>query len=248
MSTLRQEAFEHLSKAREVCTHFGDYISLVNVHTTAGYLHLDNGAYDQASAEAGSAFQLAQQNRDRILTARARLLQSAIETAKCEELIDEGPDSVRHAELAEEFARDALQDAKSTQNERLLAQAYITLGLALCMGAPNKMEEMWHCSEQAGALLKPENQDYVWAELSTLRKRLTSITVADPILREWSQGVVGDKTFAEISKHFATIIIPTVWEREGRRISRTAARLSISPKKVRKILQVRGLLPERRTR
>jgi hypothetical protein len=58
---------------------------------------------------------------------------------------------------------------------------------------------------------------------------------------------MGDKTFAEINKQFATIMISSVWEREGRRISRTAARLCISPKKVRKIPRVRGLLPERRT-
>jgi DNA-binding NtrC family response regulator len=62
----------------------------------------------------------------------------------------------------------------------------------------------------------------------------------NPTLRAWSQGAVGDKTFQEISEEFAGMIIPKVWEREGRKVSRVAARLSISPKKVRRILSRAG--------
>jgi len=47
---------------------------------------------------------------------------------------------------------------------------------------------------------------------------------------------VGEKTFRQISEEFAEIVIARVWEREGRKVSRVAARLSISPKKVRRIL------------
>jgi tetratricopeptide (TPR) repeat protein len=242
ITKLREEAFEHLAKAQELCTKLEDYGGQVNIHTTAGYLHLDNGDFDRASTDGEMAYQMAQQKKDHVLIARARILQSAIERAKFDELIEEGPGSVRHAQLAEEFARDAIQHAKETQNERLLAGAYVALGLALCTGASNNVDEMWDCTEQAGALLKPEDKDYLSSELALLKRKVNSITVGDPILSEWSQGIVGDKSFAQISKEFATIIIPNVWEHEGRRISRTAARLSISPKKVRKILQERGLL------
>jgi DNA-binding NtrC family response regulator len=55
-------------------------------------------------------------------------------------------------------------------------------------------------------------------------------------LKAWSQGAVGEKTFRQISEEFAEIVIARVWEREGRKVSRVAARLSISPKKVRRIL------------
>jgi hypothetical protein len=61
-------------------------------------------------------------------------------------------------------------------------------------------------------------------------------------LREWSHGQVGDKTFQQIAEEFAGIVIPKVWKLEGRNISRVAARLSISPKKVRRILSRKGLL------
>jgi DNA-binding NtrC family response regulator len=58
----------------------------------------------------------------------------------------------------------------------------------------------------------------------------------NPVLRAWSQGSVGDKSFQQITEEFAEFIIPKVWEREGRKISRVATRLSMSPKKVRRIL------------
>jgi DNA-binding NtrC family response regulator len=53
--------------------------------------------------------------------------------------------------------------------------------------------------------------------------------------------MVGDKTFQQITEEFAEIVIPKVWLREDRKISRVAERLSISPKKVRRILQNAGL-------
>lgn len=52
---------------------------------------------------------------------------------------------------------------------------------------------------------------------------------------------MGDKTFQQITEEFAEIVIPKVWLREDRKISRVAERLSISPKKVRRILQNAGL-------
>jgi hypothetical protein len=64
----------------------------------------------------------------------------------------------------------------------------------------------------------------------------------DTVLREWSQGLVGNKTFQQITEEFAGIIIPRVWEREDRKISRVAARLSVSPKKIRRVLHAQGLL------
>jgi hypothetical protein len=36
-------------------------------------------------------------------------------------------------------------------------------------------------------------------------------------------------------------VIPKVWEREGRKVSRVAEKLSISPKKVRRILHSAGV-------
>jgi DNA-binding CsgD family transcriptional regulator len=44
-----------------------------------------------------------------------------------------------------------------------------------------------------------------------------------------------------MTEEFAEVVIPQVWLREGKKVSRVAARLSISPKKVRRILRSVGL-------
>jgi DNA-binding NtrC family response regulator len=54
--------------------------------------------------------------------------------------------------------------------------------------------------------------------------------------------MVHGKTFQQMTEEFARLIIPKVWEREGRKVSRVAEELSISPKKVRRILHAAGLL------
>jgi DNA-binding NtrC family response regulator len=65
-------------------------------------------------------------------------------------------------------------------------------------------------------------------------------------LREWSEGIIGSKSFQQVSEEFAKIVIPKVWRREGCKVARVAARLSISPKKVRRILRDQGLLADSR--
>jgi DNA-binding NtrC family response regulator len=44
-----------------------------------------------------------------------------------------------------------------------------------------------------------------------------------------------------MTEEFARIVIPKIWEREGRKISKVAEKLSISPKKVRRILHSAGV-------
>ena len=54
----------------------------------------------------------------------------------------------------------------------------------------------------------------------------------DATLHAWSQGVVGERTFQQLTEDFADLIIPKIWDHEGRKVARVAKRLSISPKKV----------------
>jgi hypothetical protein len=98
------------------------------------------------------------------------------------------------------------------------------------------------CVDGAAALLKPAHQDYVWRELQDLKRKLRGAGNVNSTLREWSQGIVGNKTFQQVSEEFAAIVIPKVWRRENCKVARVAARLSISPKKVRRILRDQGLL------
>jgi tetratricopeptide (TPR) repeat protein len=241
-SHLREEAAEHLAKAQEIYERYDDHRGNGNVHVTFGYLNLDNGELDRAAAEAATAYRLAAEKKDSVLKARARMLQSAVQGAKFDEQIDDASSRVPSSQLACEFARDALDSAKHTQNRRLIAKAHIALGLALCLDFPDDLEAIQHCIDGAAALLKPGHQDYVWRELQELKRKLRGAGSVNSTLREWSQGIMGNKSFQRVSEEFAAIVIPKVWRRENRKIARVAARLSISPKKVRRILRDQGLL------
>ena len=92
------------------------------------------------------------------------------------------------------------------------------------------------------ALLQPEAAERVWDDLEKLKSLVLCAKPVDPMLRAWTTGVVGDKSFQQITEEFAQIVIPKVWEREGRKVSRVAEKLAISRKKVRRILHAAGLL------
>jgi tetratricopeptide (TPR) repeat protein len=239
---LRAEAAEHLAKAQEIYARYDDHRGSGNVHVTFGYLNLDNGELDKAAAEAATAYRLGAEKKDNVLKARARMLQSAVQAAKFEEQIDEAATRVPSSQLAGEFAREALDSAGQTQNRRLIAKAHISLGLALCLDFPDDLETIQQCIDGAAALLKPAHQDYVWRELQDLKRKLRGAGNVNATLREWSQGIIGSKSFQQVSEEFAAIVIPKVWRREKRKVARVAARLSISPKKVRRILRDQGLL------
>jgi tetratricopeptide (TPR) repeat protein len=244
LARLRNEAIEHLGKAREIYARYDDHRGTGNVHTTFAYLYLDDGELDRAAGEGATAFQLGEEKKDTVLKARARILQCAVESARFEEQIEEGSGDAPSSQVACEFAREGLQLSKQTQNRRLIAKAYIALGLALCLDFSEDMEEARQCCDEATVLLNPASHDYVWRELQQLRRKLRGTGNINAVLREWSHGLVGGKTFQQVSDEFAAIVIPKVWRREGCKVARVATRLSISPKKVRRVLRDQGLLAE----
>ena len=86
----------------------------------------------------------------------------------------------------------------------------------------------------------------MWTVASyVLKQKLAPKGSIDPVLRSWSQGSTGDKTLQQMTEQFAELVIPRVWEKEGRKVSRVARRLSVSPKKVRRILGRLGKLKRR---
>jgi hypothetical protein len=88
--------------------------------------------------------------------------------------------------------------------------------------------------------------DTAWWDFQVLKTRVGKTQTIDRTLGAWSQGAVGNTTFREMEEQFAEIVIPKVWELEGRKVARVAARLAISPKKVRRALSRAGLLPKSR--
>jgi tetratricopeptide (TPR) repeat protein len=231
-----QDALTLLNQAGEIYTHTNHQTGTGTVLVNAAYLHLDMGDIDQAEQEANKAYELGDQKLDHILMARARTLLAAIQNERAEEQLGELHDTARSAHLARSYAEDAVSLAKLTQNSRLLAGAYIVSGTI----AANTFFADWHAAKSFASLateqLSIEDSDHLSKQLRHLKQTILQAKGVDEILRSWSEGIVGEKTFQQVTNEFAEMVIPKVWEREGRKISRVAEVLSISPKKVRRIL------------
>lgn len=236
LTQLRREALEHLEAAREIYRRRPTHHGLGTVYLNAAYIHLDNGDFQAAEEESASAYQLGEQKHDYILMGRARILQCMIENAKVEEGIGSGSDTGFHARRAHDFSQEAIELAKHTQHHHLLATAHLWQGLTQCNPFFDNVEAARESYDLARAACGPTQPDSIWQDLQVLRSRILRKGSVDPALKAWSQGSVGEKSFRQISEEFADIVIARVWEREGRKVSRVAARLSISPKKVRRIL------------
>jgi tetratricopeptide (TPR) repeat protein len=239
---LCNEAMAQLGRARKIYALHGHSAGIGTVIVNSGSLHLDRGDIDRAAREALEAYRIGHEKNDHILMARARVLQAAAENAKVEEQLGEDVDTALHADHAKVFSEEALELARHTQNRRLLAGAYIARGAT----AANEFFQDWdlarRCANEAANLMGAGENDHLADELAALKSRITQASGVNDTLRGWSEGVLGDKTFQQVTEEFAEIVIPKVWLREERKISRVAQSLSISPKKVRRILRNAGLL------
>jgi tetratricopeptide (TPR) repeat protein len=239
---LCQEAMLQLQRAREIYVLHGHSGGLGAVIVNSGYLHLDGGDIDRAAREALEAYRIGHEKNDQILMARARVLETATENARIEEQLGEDVDIALHANRAKQFSEEALALAKHTQNRRLVAAAYIARG----MTAGNEFFQEWdlakRCASEATDLIGAGENDHLLDDLAALKSHIMQASGINDTLRGWSEGMVGDKTFQQVTKEFAEIVIPKVWLREDRKISRVAQCLSISPKKVRRILRNAGFV------
>jgi tetratricopeptide (TPR) repeat protein len=236
---VRAEARECLAEASEIYGRHQIHSGLAAVRITQGFLHLDSGDLESAAAEAAEAFHLAGGKSDYIVMARARTLECIIENTAIEEQLG---DHAQHRDAAEIFAREAVAFAGRTENRRLLARALVWQGLTFTL-EPADSEAARRCCDQAMALLQPEGleRQYVWDDLETLKMRVLHTQSVDAVLRTWSAGIVEGRTFQQLTEEFARMVIPRVWEREGCKVSRVADKLSISPKKVRRLLRAAGV-------
>jgi tetratricopeptide (TPR) repeat protein len=239
---LCREALDQLHRAGEIYAHHQHHGGTGTVLVNAGQLHLDRGDLDRATQEALKAYELAQQKHDHILMARARVLEAATENARVEEQVGEEADLAHHANLARQYSEEAIALAQHTENRRLTAGAYLARGSTAANDYFQDWDEAKKYVDLAGSLLSPDDRDHLWEEMAMLKSRLLRVSKVDDTLRAWSEGMVGNKTFQQVTEEFAEIVIPKVWMREGKKVSRVAQRLSVSPKKVRRILRNAGLL------
>ena len=158
------------------------------------------------------------------------------------EQFGEEDDLAVHANAAKVCAEEAVVLATQMENRRLLAGAWIARGIAAANDVFQDWEEARQCAARASALLSSEDRDHLREESAVAQRRTFAASGVDETLRAWSEGMVGNKTFQQIQEEFAELAIPKAWAREGNNISRVVERLSVSPKKIRRILRNTGLL------
>jgi tetratricopeptide (TPR) repeat protein len=237
-----RDALADLERAGQIYALHQHHGGTGSVLVNGGYIHLDLGDIERAVSEGAKAYELACGKSDHILMARARILQAYAEIARVEEELGEDADIAVYAHQARRYAEEAVQSALETQNRRLLAGAHIVCGAVAACDFFEDWEEARRCERESRALLRPGDRDHLSEELTRLKSRIMRSIGINDALRAWSQGIVGQKTFQQISEEFAELVIPQVWLREEKKVSRVAQRLSISPKKVRRILRNTGLI------
>jgi tetratricopeptide (TPR) repeat protein len=237
---LRASAFVNLEQAEKIYRHHSHHHGIGTVLENRGLLHLDSGELDLAAQEGARAYAVAKEENDTIVMARARLLQCKVEHAQLEEEIEGSTRTWEHVHAARDYAREAVEAAAHTQNLRLLARAYIWRGLTACHPAIHDLEDARHSLDKAAAFINTAQDEDVWNELQVLKQKVTSRGTVDPRLRAWTQGVTDGKSFQRLTEEFAELVIPRVWEKEGRKVSRVAKVLKVSPKKVRRVLAKAG--------
>jgi tetratricopeptide (TPR) repeat protein len=230
---------EDLKKAEEIYRQCPHARGLSRVHLCRAYLHLDTGELDMAAEEAKRAYAAAEPKQDFLLMASARKVQCMVENARVEEEVEGWAD---HAVSAQDYARDAVDLAEHTQDRRLLATVYTWYGLTMSNAFFGDKEHAREAMEKAATYLEAGTRDSLWSDFQALRRRLMENATLEAKLMQWAQGEIGEKTFRQLEDEFAGLVIPRAWEQERKKVSRVAARLSISPRKVRKVLARLGLL------
>jgi tetratricopeptide (TPR) repeat protein len=241
---LLRSALDDLAKADVIYKRMDNHHGAGNVDVNLASVYLDLGNLDKAEERAAEAFELSATKTDYLLMCRARVVQAMVANARFEEQIGESEDLSRFAQLAHDCAKEAVDLGERTESRRLRAQALICQGLTLVNGFFNNTEAARACCNRAEEYLDNDRHDALWQEVEILRARILHGGVEDPNLRAWSQGEVGNKSLQAVVADFEELLIRRVWEREGRKVSRVAQRLAVSPKKVRRVLRHVGVLGE----
>jgi tetratricopeptide (TPR) repeat protein len=234
---LTREGLDLLAKAGRIYERHHHQGGRGSVLVNAGHLHLESGDMDQAALEAQRAYKVGSETADVILMARAMSLQSAVERSKAEEELDGEEDAESHLQRAIRHADSAIELAKTTQNRRLLAEACLARGFASLDESRPDIDVARACASEAGLLLSKNDRDHLYKEHAELKRKILRSAGVDDALRRWSEGQLGQKTFQQVQEEFAGMVILRVWQNLGRSVTRVSKELSISPKKVRRLLQ-----------
>jgi hypothetical protein len=122
-----------------------------------------------------------------------------------EEQVGEDVDLAVYANRSRQHSEEALALARNTQNRRLLAGAWIARGITAGNAFFQDWEEARRCASEAAGLMDSGDNDHLVEDLASLKSRIVQVSGIADMLRSWSEGTVGDKTFQQITEEFATV-------------------------------------------
>ncbi len=157
--------------------------------------------------EANEAFRLGQAKKDFILLSRARLVHSELESAKYDDGIDEGYDPTLHAQRAHDYAQDALNFARRTNDRRLLAAANIRVGLSMCNEFFNDLDSASGYCEEAAKYLAHSRREQFGEDFRRLKAYILHEKRADVAAQGRSDIVVGERTLRQLKDEFDQMVI-----------------------------------------
>jgi hypothetical protein len=196
---LYRSAIGQLERAKRICLMHGHDTGLGSALLSAGRLHLDSGDVDLSGPRG----------------------------CRCLCLGDAHEQTPRDAMRAKQHCLEAIEVARQTQNKRLMLSAYIALGETACNEFFNDWSLGKQCADSASELLDAHDADHLVQELHSLKQRLLRRVGIDDVFRAWSEGVVVDKTFKEVTEEFAELITPASGPAKGGRC-RASKKLSMS--------------------
>ena len=143
-----------------------------SVHLATAFLRLNAGEVQRAALEAASAYDIGRASGDRILLARARVMQCHVCIAESYSEDCEPRHRYRLLETALSFSDEAIEDVKSTQHRRLATTAWLARGLVLAQECFGRREEAVRCLARMRQLLPRGTHDYLKEQVDELARLL----------------------------------------------------------------------------
>ena len=197
-----------------------------------------------AASMGRTAYQLGDEKKDSLLKGRARMLQSAIEFAKFEEQTEEQIAEGSAACLPPSWPANLRAKRSNVPNARRTAGSLPRLtSPSACAHARRVGRLRSRARMLEGSLPRCSSRPITIRveELQELNRRLRGAGNVNAALSRWSRGTSARNRFRKSAKFRLDCDSQSLAPRRRARLPRVAARLSISPKKVRRILRAQRL-------
>ena len=229
---LRQEAFEHLAEAERIylTDPKRNHRELAKVYNNRAWFYITQESFDLAKKEAKQAYELGKEKSDHLVMGNTRITQSKI-------ALSGGSRNVR---LALDLAREAIRQARQTDNWRLQARAYIWLGEVLLEPPFQYYTRSCAYRDQAKKLLEAtDGRDYLHEDLESLQGLIDHASFDETVVIYLERGEILMRPLKETLKNVGNKIIRYVHqdsELGNEKNDKTAKLLKTAPKRVREAL------------